>query len=155
MKGAKALIACLVLALLAGRASAAFLGKSCVIKQGAASSCSYYSEALGMQLSLTQACVPSEGVFDSTNMYYPPAQPWYGRSLTTVKAFLKEVGKSCDFGYPNLIGVNKSPLACYKLKTSDYYYCHGVTKKNKVKPLNAGSNKPGNNKWRALLSALN
>jgi hypothetical protein len=152
MKGAKALVACLVLALLAGRASA----KSCVIAKGTDSSCSFYSAALGMQLSLTQACV-SVVALDSTNKYFPPAQPWYGKSKATRYNFIREVRKSCNFGLPNHLGVNTSPFACYQTGPSTtydckYYDCVGVTEFNNVKAKATCCGKKGCN---ALLSALN
>jgi hypothetical protein len=161
MKGVKAFVACLVLALLAGRASA----RRCVIQTGAASFCSYYSDALGTQLELTQACVSANDALDPTNKYHPPFQPWWGVPKATVNAFIKEVGKSCDFGTPNHAGVNRSPYACFKLESNGctgncLYSCRGVTKRNKDKSGwtccgAQGSQKCWEKACSALLSALN
>jgi hypothetical protein len=160
MKGAKAFVACLVLALLAGSASASVYGRQCKIKKKWATSCSYYSDALGMQLELTQACVSSYEALDSTNKYYVPGQPWFGKSKATIKTFIQEVGNSCNFGQPNTVGVNRSPLACYGVhakvctgSSDNYYDCYGVTKFNNDKKGTTGC--CGTKKCKALLSALN
>jgi hypothetical protein len=157
MKGAKAFVVCLVLALLAGRASA----KRCVIKKGAASSCSYYSDALGTQLELTQACVSGNDALDSTNKYHPQSQPWWGVQEKTLNAFIQEVGKSCDFGTPNHKGVNRSPYACDTIKSEKAYNCRGVTERNKIKEGSTCCSNGYTGRCRlkkvciALLSALN
>jgi hypothetical protein len=132
MKGAKAFVACLVLALVAGRASA----KRCSISKNAASSCSFYSGALNMQLTLTQACVKSNsGVIPSSSEYYQENQLWWGKPESTMKSFILEVYNNCNFGQPNLGGINTSPWACYSTKLNNHggntYVCAAINKKGK------------------------
>jgi hypothetical protein len=128
MKSVKAFVVCLVLALAAGSARA----KRCKISP---SSCVYYSEALSMQLTLTQACMDATEIQNSY-AYNPANQPWFNSGKTTVKSFIKEVNAECNFGWPNQGGVNSSPLACYnvgKPGTSNEKKCLSATKRGKTK----------------------
>ena len=129
MKTAKAFVVCLVLALVAGRARA----KRCSISKNAESSCSFYSDALNMQLTLTQACVKSDSL--SSSEYNPENQPWWGKTTKPMKSFILEVYNNCNFGQPNLGGINTSPWACYSTKFSFFgsnnYMCAAVNKKGK------------------------
>jgi hypothetical protein len=165
MKGAKAFVACLVLALLAGRASA----KKCKIKKKQNKLCSYYSETFEMQLSLTQACVSSDDIFDSTNKYYPQSQPWWNVPQATYSQFLKEVKSNCVFGYPNAEQKFKtaSPYVCPSFGTAGadgdgcvIYNCYGITKKSVIwgdgdDSCNKCNTTPSKKLCKALLSALN
>jgi hypothetical protein len=150
MRSASAFVVCLLLALVAGRAGAERCSQDII--NGAQSSCSFTSAALGQAVTLTQACVRnSEIVTNSANpntQYMPFSQPWAGASTKTVKAFIKEVHASCSFDYPNHVDVNTGPWACYKYGYKKAgYICYGATKGGAVK-----KHKTKNNDNSALLA---
>jgi hypothetical protein len=126
MKTANAFVVCLVLALVAGRARGY---QPCRISKKAASSCSFYSDALNMQLTLTQACVSSASL--SSPEYNQENQPWWGKAKSTVYSFILEVYNNCNFGQPNHGGVNTSPWACYAPKKGGPWTCVGINKNGK------------------------
>jgi hypothetical protein len=136
MRSASAFIACLLLALVAGRAGAIWVRCSQDAIDAAPSSCSFKSAALGQDITLTQACVKNDDIIgnDVTSQYFPLFQPWALQDKKTVRAFITEVYQNCAFGYPNKLDANTGPWACFKYGYKDLgYKCFGASERGAVK----------------------